>query len=143
MSSIEERLDRIERLLNRVFERLREIEETIRLVGLSGDVVRVAYELAQLYSTPVTVALESAKRFASVTSKLGLDPISLEVVKALSLCREMSISDVTRAVKKSRGRASRRVVREKLRTLEGLGIVVNVGSKARPRFTLKKCLEKT
>lgn len=75
MSSIEERLDRIEKLLNRDLERLREIEDTIRLVNLSEDVVRVAYELTQLYFTPVTVAFESAKRFVSVTSKLGLDPI--------------------------------------------------------------------
>lgn len=143
MSSIEERLDRIEKLLNRVFERLREIEEAIRSAGLSGDVARVAYELTLLYSTPVTLALESAKRFASIMSKFRLDPISLEVVKALSLCREMSVSDVTRAVKRSRGSASRRIVRERLKSLEELGIVVNVGSRARPRFTLKKCLEKT
>ncbi len=56
------------------------------------------------------------------------DPISKEIINILFEKNEQNISEITRKLKERRGKASRRIVREKLQALEEKGIVV----RARP-----------
>lgn len=142
MSDIAERLEKVEKTLERILEKLRNLEELISRLGISSDYVNLVVELTSLYSIPISLALESARRVAEISSRMKLDPISMEIVKVLSTCREMSVSGITRAVKDVRGRASRRTIRERLKLLQGLGILVNTGSRTRPKFVLSTCLQK-
>jgi len=139
--SLEDAVNRMARLLEEVLERLKKIEDRLSSFPLSDEEARIAQHLVHLYSIPIGLAVEAAKRFMEVVSRARLDPISTEIIRVLSPCREMNISEITRSVKSARGKASRRIVREKLLKLEQRGIVVNTGHPNRPRYTLRSCRE--
>lgn len=118
------------------------LESKLKSLGIYSDELSIALELINAYSLPVVVAVESASRLISIFASEELDPISRDVLKALSTCEKMSISELTRRVRIIRGSASRRIIRNKLVKLVEKGYVDNIGSENRPLFILKKCLEK-
>jgi hypothetical protein len=141
MGGAEETLQRIEELLALLLESIRRLERRLDSLGLTEE-ASVAYELTSLFSLPTSAAIEAAKKLLSVLARHRLDPISREIVKVLSTCEEMNISELTRAVRAVRGSASRGVVRRKLKVLEAIGAVVNSGTEQRPRYVLRDCLER-
>lgn len=139
--SSEDVMMRLVRILEEVLERLKRLEEKLSGIPLSGEEAVLVQKLISLYYLPIGVAVEAARRVIGVVSQFRLDPISAEIVNILSVCREMNVSEITRAVRSVRGKASRRIVRERLHKLEGLGAVARVGGGQRPRYVLKSCLE--
>ncbi len=136
---LEERLRRLERMLVDVLARLESIEERLGELG-GGETAEMAFRLVTAFSLPAAVALEAARRVVSTARSLGgVDPLSRAVLEALSDCEPLTVSEVTRRVRRIKGSASRRTVRERLALLERRGAVVNVGSGSRPRYLLRSC----
>ena len=141
MSSIDERLEYIERILKKILEKLEYLENRLREIE-GGESMYLATEIAAMLSVPAYLAIDATRRLLSIFSREKLDPISRDILKALSLCEKLNVSEITRRVKAFRGRASRRIVREKLARLEEKGYVVNVGSDKRPLYVLRICMER-
>ncbi len=142
--SLEERIERLEEMMKIVIRKLEELEAAISgsLGERDREAMLVASRLVVSALYPASLALESARRVVEVTSRFrGLDPISRSIVESLSSCDDMSISQVTRMVRRLRGSASRRIVASRLKRLEERGVVVNVGNASRPRYVLSRCLE--
>jgi len=141
-SDLEERLERLERVLEDVLSRLDRVERMLHALGIDESMLTIASHLVLSFSTPAIEALEASRRVLEILDRFRIrDPISESIIEALSGCESLSISEVTRRVRLLRGRASRRIVRERLKTLETRGVVVNVGSRERPRYILSSCLE--
>ncbi|BAA79252.1 hypothetical protein APE_0297 [Aeropyrum pernix K1] len=122
--SFEERLERIERLLAEVLQRLRRIEE---MAEAGEQEARMAAEMAMAFTLPIHEALSTARRVARAVSRLdkglGDDGIAKAIVEALAVNGPLTLRGLEREVRRLRGTASRRVIRERLRALERLGIV--------------------
>jgi hypothetical protein len=126
--------------LDEISNRLARVEYLLKSRGLSSA-ENLSGFLA-IVRGPLHSVLESLVRAWRVLFRVGrVDSITESVIYVLSTCRAQSISGVYREVKKLRGRASRRVIAQKLRVLEISGIVVNTGSPRRPKYTLRECLE--
>ena len=71
--------------------------------------------------------LDLLERYGSLSPDMAIpelkDPISRDIVKALFEKGGRNISQITEAVRKLRGKASRRIIRERLQTLESKGVV--------------------
>ncbi len=137
MSSIEERLRRLEELLAETLQRLERLEE---LLGSMSEEALVASRLAIAFSMPAMRAVEAARRVVEAYRFVN-DPISRAIVEVLADCRPRSISEITRLVRGLRGSASRRIVREKLHLLEERGVVVSEDHGNRKLYSLKLCSE--
>jgi len=128
--------------LNAILEKLTSLEERLSLGDVGSGEVRIAIEMASALSLPLIRALEYARRAWSIISGMAtLDPISQAIVEVLSTCRGMRAIEIYRGVRQLRGRGSRRIVAERLKALETMGIVSRVGSEKRPKYTLRACLE--
>lgn len=139
----EELLRQVLSKLEELSARISRIEAYLSSVGISQDVLRIALQLASATTTSLASALEYAMRAWRVLEGIaGLCPISRSIVIALSDCSELSVSDVYRRVRRIRGRASRRTISERLRFLEDVGVVVDVGTGARPRYVLRVCTQR-
>jgi len=124
--SLEERLARVEALLERVVKRLEALEEM-----LGGDpAAQEAVWVALLAVSMNRDAASSFRRFLTawraLSSRGMVDDVSRAVVQALALMGPMNISQLTRAVRRIRGRASRRIVAERVRRLEDAGVLKRV-----------------
>lgn len=140
MTSREDRLERLERLVETILYKLEQIESMLRSTG--DPELMIAAELVSAFSLPATKSLEAASIVMDIMKRIKLlDPISRAVVEVMSTCEPLTISDITRRVRELRGRASRRIIRERLKRLEEKQIVILTGEK-RKLYTLRKCLEK-
>lgn len=54
----------------------------------------------------------------------------------------MGVMEIYKGVKAIRGRASRRIVSDRVKRLEAMGIVISKRSKRRPKYLLKICIER-
>ena len=122
--SLEERLRRIEELLERVLERLE------RLEGLTGTLslqARLALEIAQAFTMQAQEAVSAARRAAQALARLGGedlgDSITRAIIEALAARGPLSLRGLEREVRRLRGRASRSIITGRLRRLEEAGIV--------------------
>lgn len=137
--SIEERLERLEHLLQEVLERLDKLEKTV--AGDEAETVRNAARLVASSIAPAAVALEAARRLVEAIRRAGsLDPISRSIVEALSTCEDLTTTEITRRVRRIRGTASRRIVASRLEMLERRRVVEKVPG-PRPRYRLVLCSE--
>ncbi len=72
--------------------------------------------------------LDLLDRYGSLSPDMAIpelkDPISRDIVKVLFEKGGRNISQITESVRRLRGKASRRIVRERLQNLESKGVVV-------------------
>ncbi len=126
-AELEKRIARLEILLLEVLDRLSSLEMLLqRGGGGGGEELRLLYRLVSLYSVPVAQALELAKRLASLVSEpvgADLDELDLAILEAVASGYGESLRSLERAVRRARGRASRRVVRERVEKLVALGLL--------------------
>ena len=135
---VEERLERLEKMLIEVLTLLRRLEDMVNKLG-GNEVIETAVRLVIAFSMPAVKALEASQRIVSLASMITeTDPITRSIIEAMSDCNELSISEIERRVRRLRGLASRRIIRERLLKLVGKGLVEKIGSK-RPRYRLRTC----
>ncbi len=134
---VEDRLRRVEEILALILSRLDKLEMLVR-EGL-GEEALTATRLVTAYSLPVIDALQAARRLLEIGRRYRLDELSRVIVEVLSDCRPRSLSEVERSVRVIRGRASRRILRERLRRLVDMGVVRDEASVNRHRYRLSNC----
>lgn len=115
--------------LDELASRMEQLEKAMdRLSRPYGQLVGYLERLEEI-SRSYFRLLDLLQRYGSLTPELAIpelrDPISKEIVRALFEKGGRNISQLTEALRKGRGTASRRIVRERLRRLEEDGIVVS------------------
>ncbi len=121
MDDVTDRLNKIERMLEEIYNRVKNIE---KILGVDLDEPLLAITLAQMFEIPVRRAIESALRIRRSLKLLGtFDPLDRAIIEALSVKGQMNVSELTRTVKMIRGKASRTTIRKRLERLEKRGII--------------------
>lgn len=89
--------------------------------------LRLSRMSIDIYGEPLKIAarLKSAERY-SAREWIAKDEISRCIVQVLSLHDRLNISAITREIRVMRGRASRRIVSERIKRLESEGIIRRV-----------------
>ena len=125
MTRLEERLEKIERLLELLLARLEKLEE---MASLTGREAGIAAELALAFSLPAQRAIQLARTLARLTSlvegPLEDDGLSKAILEALLVNGPLTLRGLEREVRRIRGSATRSRIRRRLRDLEELGLVV-------------------
>jgi len=123
-SGAEERLARIERLLEVVLRKLQVLEEYLTMSGADPE-ASLAVELAMVFSLPAHKAVRMASKVMELARMAGIsDPISIAILEVLAVSNKpLTVSEVTRRVRRVRGMASRRIVTERIRKLSDKGLV--------------------
>ncbi len=131
----------MERMINEIIDRIQRIEEL--LSSISGEEARYASRLIIGLSMPPLYALESARRLISLLhgSFIEVDEISMTILETLSGCEPLNISEITRRVRRLRGRASRRIVRSRLERLVEEGVVKRISRGGRSSYILVNCID--
>ncbi|MEM3924029.1 MAG: ArsR family transcriptional regulator [Zestosphaera sp.] len=117
-------LKRVEELLEHVVKKLERLEEL--LTTLSNDpTYAIAVELTLYFSVPAQKAIKLARELVLLFKGASeVDPITKAVLEVLASSEDgISISELTRRVRKVRGTASRRIVTERIKLLESKGLV--------------------
>ena len=144
MSSIEDRLRSLEEKLERIMIRIENIETLLRDTGKvdEAEVLRVMLKILQIASLPATRVEDAARRLLKLTRTLSSkgirDDISKAIVEILAVEGPQTISSLTMRLREYRGKASRRIVRERLEQLRRIGIVEVSGTAKRKVIRLKR-----
>lgn len=119
-------LRRLSRKLSEIMKRLQIIEAAVMLESPQlSSVVRGLESGLQLYREPlILVERIGVLRKLMKNKIIAKDEISRTVVISLALRGPLNISQITEIVRAERGRASRRIVRERLKRLEAQRVVL-------------------
>lgn len=113
IKELSEKIDKLEDTLSKISQ---PYSELISYLAQFQDISRSYFKLLDLYD-----------KHGSLSPEIiipGLkDPISKDIVVILFNRKEQNISQITEELKKRRGTASRRIVRERLKALEEEGVV--------------------
>ncbi|RLI39029.1 hypothetical protein DRO60_02380 [Candidatus Bathyarchaeota archaeon] len=123
----EEKVEELSKKLDEVIRRLDAIEEALaflKSLGLTPELLSILIGGTELYSSRLR-AMRRALVAEQVLKRLPRgDDISRHIIEALAEGGPMNISELTRAVRARRGRASRRIIRQRLKKLLEMGLVV-------------------
>ena len=117
ISEIKRRLGEISNTLHRIEGELAKSNRPA--TQLEGAMVRTLRRLIELYYMMIDYMDRSQKLY----SLAGGDDIKVWIIRTLYKYGEMNVFNLTKAIKESRGKASRRIVAKKLMELEKEGIV--------------------
>ncbi|MEM2184753.1 MAG: helix-turn-helix domain-containing protein [Candidatus Methanomethylicia archaeon] len=116
-----DRLDRIEYLLEYLS---REIETIKRILGLGNDsnIFSLIEGGIETYRT-ITSEYKRILNIENMIRSIMLDGISKDIMRILAYMGPMNITQITKEIKRRRGRASRLTVSRRLKALVAKGIV--------------------
>ena len=117
----EERVKNLDEKLDTIINRLDTIEATLASNPQSSELSPILADLrlgVSLYSEPLKAMkrLYEAQRYFK-TKEVEKDEISRLIIQALAVRGQLNISQIEREVRASRGKASRRIIRGRLKKL--------------------------
>ncbi|MEM2306923.1 MAG: hypothetical protein QXH97_05425 [Candidatus Bathyarchaeia archaeon] len=120
-------LEEISRKLDAILNRLSLLEQLALenpKYADSAETLKLTRMFLSLYGEPLKILarLKAAESYIQHES-IKKDEIARYIVQALAIKGPMNISAITREVKIMRGRASRRIIRERLKKLERAKII--------------------
>jgi hypothetical protein len=134
-NSIEELSKKLDQILNRLSLLEELITEKPEYEGLTAA-LRLTRVGVGMYGEPLKIAarLKGAQAFLQQRA-IAQDEISRCVIQALAVKGALNISAITRQVSAMRGKASRRIVRQRVQKLHQQGILVKIEGKT-PTYDL-------
>ncbi len=130
------RLERLERLLTETVRRLEIIQGAVEGDPEARYMVMLTLKALQLNRGGLEVASAALRAERFLEARNLADGINRAIVESLAFQGPMNISEITRAVKKLRGTASRRIISERVRRLAALGLIREVGGGRGRRYEL-------
>lgn len=132
-------IEELGKKLDQILHRLDLLEELIvekpEFEGL-GAALRLTRVGIGMYGEPLKIAarLKNAQNYLQQRS-IAQDDISRCIIQALAVKGALNISAITRQVTAMRGKASRRIVRERVKKLQEQGILLKMEDKV-PTYEL-------
>ncbi len=117
-----EKMDKLSKRIEELQKRLETIEE---IIPLASELVN----LSNKFNIPLNLYSNQLKQMVLLNSikdsvpEIEKDDISKSIIQSLIEKSELNISQISERVKSLRGKASRRIISERLKNLEELGIV--------------------
>lgn len=127
-------------------DKMETLEESVRTVSRPYSQLVEYLERFQKISSSYFRLIDLYQKYGEISPDLLMpgvkDHISREVVKILFERDGQNITQITEKLKERRGSASRRIVRERLKTLREKGIVVEKGSERSKEYWLSEAYVK-
>jgi len=139
-SANERRLEELTKKLDEILRRLERLEQTLGLLadmGVLPELMSLLAGSSEVYSSRLRMLRRVLAAERALKALPPGDEISKCIIEALAEQGPMNISELTRAVRARRGRASRRVIRARLEDLLKRGLVVEVGGGLGRRFDIR------
>ena len=132
----------IQEQIRSLSEKMESLEESMRKVTTPYSQLLEYIERFHKISSSYFRLIDLYQKYGEISPDLLMpevkDPISKEIVRILFERDGQNISQITDRLKSRRGTASRRIVRERLKTLRERGIVTEKGSPKSKEFWLSE-----
>jgi len=133
---LQRRLERLESLLAETMRRLEVIQKAVEGDPQARYLVMLTLKAIQLNKGGLDIASAALRAEKFLEARDLADGINRAIVEALAFQGAMNISELTRAVKRLRGTASRRIIAERVRNLGTLGLLREVRGGRGRRYEL-------